>query len=341
MGLFSTQISARHMAPLCHQLATHHNAGIPILRSLELIGHQTRYHKVKTVVESIRDDVQRGMTLTDAAARQGRYVPRVFIELLAAGEKGGRLDYVLRDLAKYYEDRLATKRAIAAMMAYPALQLTLGWFLGSFALMIVGQQFSSINALFEWIVWGYGMFQLKVIAAAAILFFGSALLSRLGVAPSLWTWLTTFVWPVCLLTRKFALARFFRTFSLLVSSGMNIVHCVDRAAATTGNPYIQRDLMKAVEPIRQGETLASAFTRCNWIPTMAFEMLTVGEESGDLDVQLRRVSDALLAEAEHAATIAARVLNVAILLGVGLVLGFVIIRFYMNLYGGMLDELGV
>ncbi|HOF41236.1 MAG TPA: type II secretion system F family protein [Candidatus Hydrogenedentes bacterium] len=106
MGLFSSQISAKKMVPLCRELATSYDAGIPIIRSLEIIGGQQQDRRIRAIFTEMAGAVKAGNTLDQAAREQHKYLPAFFTELIASGEVGGKLDVMLRDLADY--DSLCT-----------------------------------------------------------------------------------------------------------------------------------------------------------------------------------------------------------------------------------------
>ena len=92
MGLMTAEISARHLAPLCRQMATSYDAGIPVIRTLDLMADNAKDARSKRVLRAMAEDARGGATLGEAARRQQRYLPRFFIELLHSGELGGRLD---------------------------------------------------------------------------------------------------------------------------------------------------------------------------------------------------------------------------------------------------------
>ncbi|MEK7793888.1 MAG: type II secretion system F family protein, partial [Candidatus Hydrogenedentota bacterium] len=173
------------------------------------------------------------------------------------------------------------------------------------------------------------------------LFIIAVVLSRAGVFQWVSGAFTTFIWPVSVVTRKFALARFFRSFALLLGSGLHINRCIESAAAITANPFIEKDLLKALPVVREGGTLVDAFARARSLTPMSREMLRVGELSGELEKQMKKISEYHLKEATHAVQVATKVLSAMIVLGVGVLVGYIVISFYSKLYGGMLDELGV
>ncbi len=340
MALFSSQIATKKMVPVCRQMASSYEAGIPIVRTLELVGNGIGDKKTREVLQTMAQDIQRGASLADAARKHPKYLPPFFVELLAGGESSGRLNIMLKDLADYYEDRLALRRSIIGASIYPSLQLTAAWFLGTFALGLVSQLGEPNFSLDDYFI-SYGFFQLKAMIVLAIVFFACVGLSRAGLFQYVWGWLVNAFWPINNVTRKFALARFFRSMSLLIESGMHIKSCIINSAAMTANPYIRKDLMQAAPLVGQGATLVQAFAPCRSLTPTAREMLAVGEESGQLDVSLRKVSEYHLAEANHAVKVATTVLGIAILVAMALLVGYIIISFYAKLYGSMFEQLNV
>ena len=335
------------MVPLCRQLATAYGAGIPIVQTLDHVGKQARDGKVRAVLLAMSQDLRNGATLAEAADKQRRYLPRFFINLMASGETGGHLDVMLNDLAQYYEDRLAMQRTIKGLMAYPILQLIAAWFLGTFALGMLGvvrNSFSTgaggTNAVFAYIE-----IYLKFQAIAITVFIGlilvAALLSRLGFTNWVGAFFATRVWPFSNVTRKFALARFFRSFALLLGSGLPITRCIEHSAAITSNPYIERDLLRAVQPVKEGATLVEAFSYTRYLTPTAREMLLVGEVSGNLEGQSKKIAQYHLEEATHAAQQAIRVVGFMIVVAMAILVGGIVIYFWVSLYGGMFNELGI
>lgn len=337
MGLFSPQISAKELVPLCRQLSTAYDAGIPIIKSIEMISRNTKTKAAKQVLETMGDRLRAGSTLGEAAREQQKYLPTFFVELLATGEYGGKLDVMLKDIADYYEDRVAMNREIVGQLVYPAFLMVLAWFIGTFALSIVGQlDFNSTKPFnFETFLAGYLAFQGKAMMVAAGVFAAAVLLSRFGVFKYGWGWFTTHLWPIKNVTRKFALSRFFRSMSFLIASGVDIKKCILSAADVTANAYIRADLVQAVPLVAGGATLAQAFGTSKTLTPVAREMLFIGEQSGNLEGCLKKVSEYHMAEARHAVSVAVKVMGTVVFLFVGGMIGYVVITFWTKLYSGM------
>ncbi len=339
MGMFSSQIATKKMVPLCRQLATAYEAGIPIVQTLKTAGDGVGDREVRRVMTSMADQLKSGSTLGEAAKTESKHLNPFFVNLLASGEAGGHLDVMLRDLADYFEDRLDMQRRVVGMMVYPAIQLTLAWFLGTFALGLIGVK--GIDGIFEYIETVYVPLQVFALVLFAGGMLAAAALARAGVLSNVTGLVTTHIWPLSKVTQKFALARFFRSFALLLGSGLGMTACIQSAASITGNAYIERDLLKAVPKVRAGHTLVEAFAGSRTLSPMSREMLAVGEESGNLEQQMKKIAEYHLAEASHATAIATRVFSVFVAIAVACVVGYVIISFYANLYGGIFDELGI
>jgi type IV pilus assembly protein PilC len=348
MGLLSSQIDTKAMVPVCRQLATSYEAGIPVLKSFQFVSRETKDPRVRRVTRAIAEDIQRGATLSDAVRRQSRVLPPFFVQLLASGEAGGHLDVMLNDLAQYFEDRLNIQRSVAAASAYPLLLLTIAWFLGTFALGMGQRAVASFNDPSQGGIGGvtdyfgeWAAFQVRAMIGFGVVVLIFVLLARAGALRWITGTVSTFVWPLSKVTRNFAMARFFRSFALLLNSGLNVLRCIQGAASVTGNPYIEKDLLRALPRVKDGQTLTESFRASRYLTPMAREMLAVAEESGKMDFHLKKCADYHLKEADHAVKISMTVFTTLLMVGVFGIVGAVIIRFYVNLYGGMFDALGI
>lgn len=341
MGLMSPQIPAKKMVPVCRQMATSYGAGIPILRTLELIAEAEKHKGVREVFLRMHDGIRNGDTLGQACRKESKCLPPLFTELLASGEMGGRIATMLSELAQYYEDRLEMQRLIVRKSLYPGFQLATAWFLGTFALGILphlrmGKSFDLWGYIGEW-----GRFQVVSLLVFFAILAGVVLIGRAGALRWVWGLLATYLWPLRNITRRFARTRFFRSLSLLIGSGLPIGYAIERAASTTLNPYIEKDLVTAVPRVAAGMTLSDAFAPCRFLTPQTREMIHVGEESGRLEETLQKAADYEMQEAVHAVNIATRVGEVVIIIAVAVLIGWIVISFYSQLYGGLMDDLNI
>jgi len=325
------------MAPLCRQLATSYDAGIPVLQSLELVGRGAPSRKVRLMLRRMHTAIRNGATLSDAARAESDLLPEFFVEVLAAGEVGGRLDVMLQDLARYYEDEQVMRRSIISSMVYPAFQLAAAWFLGSFALGIVTRMHErgfSIGLYFK----QYALFQAASMFTLFVLFWVMVALARVGVFQYVTGFIKDYIWPIRPITRRYALARFFRGMALLIGAGLNMTECMKRSAALTMNPLMERDLLKGLPVVMNGGSLVEAFEKSRTLSDVGRQMLLVGEQSGNLEASLQKVADWHFDEARAATRVALTVMGVLILLILAALVGFILVMFYSRLYSGILPE---
>lgn len=341
MGLFSSQLSIKTLVPLCRQLATAYDAGIPVVQTLEMVATTQKIPRVKEMLQSMQHRIREGESLGEAARSQSCLLPPMLLALLAAGEKGGRLDEMLRDLAAYYEDRLDMRRRVLSVLALPMMELVAAWFLGTFALGIVSNLSFDTSTRFSLSSYinQYLLFQAGALGVAGLVLLGCVALSRAGLIGVAWGRIAYSAWPFSSLTRKFALARFFRTFSLLLASGLPIRCCLEESASACGNSYMERELLRALPHIMNGESLKNAFAATGVLTETAREMLAIGEESGKLDASLYKAAQYHLNEAAHAMELAGKAGRVAIVLLVGLIVGYIVISFYGNYYGNIIKQI--
>ena len=193
-----------------------YEGGIPIIQALQIVGDNFPSRKVKTILYHCADDLIRGATLSEAL-QKAEVFPDLFVQLVSAGEKSGRLDSILKDLSSYYEDLWKMKRSTIASLIYPISQLVLGWFLGSFALGIVRhiglEKAFSLSIYFS----SYVSFQIKVIIVFIALITIFIFLKNLKSFQSILYGIFRYIYPFSLIIHKFSLARFFKSLALLYS----------------------------------------------------------------------------------------------------------------------------
>ena len=336
--IFSSKLSIRTMVPFCRQLATAHGAGIPILRSLEIITRQTRDGRLRNVVSRMAESVRRGSTLEQAARFESTYLPSFFVELVGAGEMGGRLEEMFENLAGYYERTLNLVRQIRGSLIYPVAQLLMLWLVANFIVSLgdfMAEGSRSLDEILRVFVQQLGYQTLIGLVALVV----AIVLARAGLLKWVVGLVTTFIRPFAPVARKIAMARFTRSLSLLLRSGVPIAEATRKSAATTNNPYIERSLLNCVPAIESGESVSTALSPCRYLSDMAREMIYTGEESGKLDYHLSKVADIHEAEAMQAVRNLIRVAQIVVLLMIGGVIGVFVIKFYLGYFGALFREL--
>jgi len=342
MSLVSPKIGLRSMVLFCRQMAQTYDAGIPLLNGLNLAAEATHDTRLRAVLERMRDGISRGDTLSAAVERERKYWPNLFIELVGAGEVGGRLKPIFYDLATYYEQRIEIRRKVIGAVIYPACLLTMLLLVATLIAAIGAMQAATggafdVDTLFK----KFGLLLFVRLCILAGIGAVVVILARIGV----WRWVTgaakTFIWPFAGLSRKLASARFARALGLLLGAGLGARESVERAARTANNPFVTDNLMLALSRLDQGATLTEALTASPYLNPSVREMLYVGEQSGKLDAALDKAAEQLELEAMAEVYNKIRIGEVVVYLAVAACIGAFVINFYRNLYGGMLDELGI
>ncbi len=310
MGLFSSRLPLKTLVRLSHQLAKLADSDIPLVRSLELIGEKAD-QRLKRVLMRMSDAFRTGAAFEEALRAESKYFPVFLLEMLVNGERAGRLAAVLEDLAEYYEDRLKIRRSIIRAVTYPLCVAAVIFYVIPFCRQYVLSGFDLARCLLSL---AYSLASLGVFIAIC------AVLWRVGVLKPVWGFASVHVWPFASLTRKFNLARFFRSLGLLFESGMHPAWCIERSAEVLSNPLIRRDLLRAAPMIGRGATLDEAFAQSRFVPAMARRMIRVGEESGRIDFALRKVSEYLLNEADHRVRAIVVCLEAILILALGFVI---------------------
>jgi type II secretory pathway component PulF len=343
MAILTPNFSLGTLVPLCRQLAAASKGDIPIIQALALVRRESRKRRLNDVLEAMEERIREGDTLTDAMRAQSRYFPRYMIEVAAAGELTGRLDVAFADLAEFFEDRQTMRRRVIEAVAYPLIVLALAWFIGTFAIGmiqdVVAPAWTGVGATLSEYMGDYVLFQVFSLLMFAVVAVLLILLMRQQLVRDGVSAVAAYLWPVAPIVRRLALARFFRTMSLLIGAGLPMAQCIERSAAVTSNTVIERDMKRAAPRVKEGMTLSDSFAGSRYMTPTAREMMAVGETSGELEGSLRKVSEYYTDEALHAVRVGSRALYVFFYLAVACVVAYIIISFYTSYFGGMLDAI--
>ena len=312
MRFLTPRLRTKQMAVLCRSLATAYRGGIPLLRCLELAAGGRKPRRVVHALTPVIDAIRAGATLDEAVRGEADQFPGEFVEVMALGEQSGSLDAVLKDLAEHYEELLRAKRAIIQQLTYPlcviiAAVVVIPYLQG--AVLFDG----TIGAYTLRFAMGWVPFVQKLLLAFVVY----RIATRLQILRPFFDGARLFVWPLGQIKRRFALARFFRSLSLLLQGGLPVVACVRRAAAATTNQVMERDLLRAVPPVQEGASLSEALSRCRFVTPAAQRMIAMGERSGKLEETLAKTSALLLAEARHPLWVIISLLEALAILGIG------------------------
>ena len=341
---FGDKITLKDISILARQLATMIQAGLSILRALNILAEQTESKALARVVVDVRSDVESGVSLSQAISRHPKVFPPLMINMVRAGEVGGFLDNVLLSVAENFEGEVKLRGKIKSAMAYPTVVFVI-------AIVAVIGMLLFIVPVFS------GMFlQLggKLPALTQVLVNMSAFL-KVGIIPIvivivvvsvLWKQnkhkkgFRDVVEPIYLkapvfgqLVRKLAIARFTRNFGAMIKAGVPILQALDIVSEASGNVVVERAAKDVKESVRTGNSLAGPLADHPIFPTMVVQMIAVGEDTGALDTMLEKIADFYDQEVEST-TDALTSLIEPLMIGVlGSIIGTMIIALYMPIFG--------
>jgi MSHA biogenesis protein MshG len=295
-------LSARAMASLCRRLAYITRGGIPAARMFELIAQEPGGRRIKRLARGIAEEIRDGMTLEEALRARATHFSSVFIELVSVGERTGKLDTVIADLADWYETEVELQRRFALALAYPVAVYTV----------ILYILYPLIHVLFTGAPTSLLYWAVFCLARDIVILF---VLWEVGFLSWLWANVGSRLWPFAGLSRKMAMSRFCEAFALMLESGISVTTSIRTAAAVPGRPYLEKELLRAIPRIQQGATIDEAFSECPSLPPLVRGMISVGEQTGELEQSLQKARQYMKDEAVHGLkTIAVTLAGLGILL---------------------------
>ena len=336
-------ISGRDLAGFTRDLATLFGAGLPIDRALHILIEATENQRFKPVIQSMLEDVQGGSYLSDAMLKHPRIFSKYYTNMVRAGEAGGVLDSVLARLSVFLEESQDLRDYIRSAMIYPVFLVVVGGLSVIILLTFVIPKFAVIFAdlgqalpLSTRLLLGFSTF-LRDYAWAILL-----VLAALGVAISRWLRtpvgryrmdrlkLQVPVWRE--VVQAIETARFTRTLGTLIQSGVPILKALMLVRDVIANQVVA-DAVEAIQDrVKEGDSMAHPMANSGYFPSLAVQMVTVGEETGKLDLMLLRVADSY---DKHVRSLVKRLINLlepVMILVMGLVVGFVVISMLMAIF---------
>ena len=339
----SNRVKLKDVAVFSRQFATMINSGLTLLRALSILAEQSDNKALCEVANQVRLDVERGASLSAALAKHPKVFNRLYVSMVKAGEIGGVLDSVLVRLADTIEKQVELRRKIKSAMTYPAV-------VGALVLLIVTGMLLFIIPMFENLYKELGG---TLPAPTRILLNISSVFRKLwyvvigaevGGVFAFRKWIATDkgrqTWDAMKLrapvfgslVRKTALARFSRTLSALVRSGVPILESLDIVADTAGNHVVSTAVRDTQAGVKQGETIARRLEDHPVFPAMVVQMMAVGEETGALDEMLDKIADFYDQEVEATVDALTSLIEPLLIVVMGACVGGMVIALYMPMF---------
>jgi type IV pilus assembly protein PilC len=338
------RVKAAELTVLARQLATMISSGLSLLRALYVLEEQSENPKLKKAIAAVRGDVEAGLSLSQAMAKHPRIFSQLFVSMVQAGETGGNLEEVLERVAIQFEKDDHLRRTVRSAMVYPCL-------IGGFAVLVLIGMILFIIPVFADMFKDLGgelpaLTQFMIDLSGLMrgywyVFFGA-------IAAVVWSfkrWKRTdrgeLIWDTIKLrmpmkvggiVRKIAVARFARTLGTLTASGVPILQALDITAATAGNRVISDPMVQVSERVREGQPLAIPLAKTGVFPIMVTQMLSVGEETGNMDHMLHKLADFYDDEVASQLKSLTSIIEPIMMMFVGVIVGVVVIAMYMPMF---------
>ncbi len=336
-------VKNKELVVFTRQLSTLIDAGLPLLRSMNILHAQLKPSKLRDTIEEMTEDIQAGTTFSEALAKHPKIFDRLYVNMVRAGEIGGMLEVVLNRLADYAEKRQALKRRVRGAMIYPIAVIIIAAGVVGFLMVRVVPVFAEIYADFGGTLPGptqllvnasnfmvTSWWLILVYISGTLIFF--KILFKIPAVQRIRDRVVLKVPLISGLVVKVAVARFSRTLGTLIASGVPILQALKIVKETIGNVVIQRAIDQVHDSIREGETIAAPLEESGVFPPMVVNMIDVGEETGSLDAMLMKVADTYDAEVEAAVNALLTMMEPVIIVFLGFVVGYIVVALYLPIF---------
>lgn len=338
-------VSNRDIVVFTRQLSTMVDAGLPLVRSLDILQSQQKSKKFKRIINTVRDAVESGSTFADSLAKHPSVFSNLYTNLVRAGESGGVLDVVLKRLADYLEKIEQITRKIKGAMVYPAIVIGVAVIVLGIVIVFVVPVFTemfkdigtTLPVLTQYIVDISAFVRgniIYILIALVTLWFSIMLLYK--KSPRFQRLFDAFLLKTPLvgsLIQKTAISRFCRTLATLTSGGIPILEGLDITAKASGNKIVEEAIQRARFEISQGQTLAEPIEKEPAVfPLMVSQMISVGEQTGALDEMLNKIADFYEDEVDVAVSALLSALEPIMIVFLGGTVGIIVVSMYLPMF---------
>ena len=337
------RVNSKNLAVFTRQFSVMIDAGLPLVQCLDILGTQEEDKNFARVIIETRSDVEGGSSLADAMRKHPKVFDALFTNMIAAGEAGGILDTILKRLAVYIEKNVKLKQQVKSAMMYPIAVLTIAagvvavilWkVIPTFAAMFagLGAELPLPTRVVIWMSDSLVRFLPFIVVGLVAMAFalkqyygtdgGRHVIDRLVLKM-----------PVLgMIMRKIAVARFCRTLSTLISSGVPILDGLEITAKTAGNAIVEDGIMTTRKSIERGETVSAPLKETGVFPAMVTQMIGVGEATGALDTMLAKIADFYEEEVDVAVAGLLTLMEPIMIAFLGIIVGGIVIAMYMPIF---------
>ena len=335
--------SVVELAVFTRQMSTIINSGIPLTQGLDIIADQIKNRRFKEIINGVSNDVKSGLSLEDALRKHPDAFSELYVNMAVAGEKSGNLPDILSRLAKYMEREASVKGKIKSAMTYPLVVISVAITITGFILYKVVPTFAN---LFKDLGAELPL-PTQLVVAASDLIVNNNIFIVLGVVGGIFflrnyykTYRGRRVLDGILLKMpvmkelliKGAVARFSRTLSTMISSGIDLLVGLEITARTSGNSIIEDAIMETRNMVTQGRSLSESILGFKVFPSMLGQMVKVGEDTGSLDEMLSKIADFYEEEVDRAVDTLMSLIEPLMITLLGVLIGGIVVALYLPMF---------
>jgi type IV pilus assembly protein PilC len=337
------KVKLRDLSVFNRQFSVMFNAGLPITQTLQILSEQQQNKFFKSVLESVRKDVEGGSNLSNALKKHPKVFNELYTSMIQAGEASGNLDTILMRLSEYIENMNKLMGKVKSALAYPISVLGIALLLTYVILTKVVPVFAT---LFEGLGATLPLPTILVVNMSNFMIanIGYLFIGGIGLVFLMRAYNKTYkgkrvfdkiklkIWIIGTLLTKTAVARVTRTLETLLNSGVEIIESMTITAKTSGNAIIEDSVMRSRAAVQEGRSLGESWEEQKMFPFMVTQMVMVGEQTGSLSTMLGKVADFYDEEVDQAVSALLSLIEPLMIVVLGLLIGGVVIAMYLPMF---------
>jgi type IV pilus assembly protein PilC len=342
-----SRVKLTDLSLFCRQFSTMIDAGVSLVRCLDVLGEQSQNPKLRMIIRDLRMEVESGNMLSKAMGKYPGTFNNLFIGLIRAGEVGGVLEESLQRLSSFLEKDVELRRKVKAAMTYPVIVTVVALGIVSFLTIYIVPQF--LNMFIElglkkedfpaptMLLADISEFILKrgwiAVVVGIVLFIATKMFGRTKFGRRKLDLLKLKLPVFGKLTHKVALARFSRTLATLLSSGVPILQALETVAGAVSNEVISDAILDARARVREGDVISEPLRKSKMFPPMVVQMIAIGQESGSLDTMLNKIAEFYDGEVDAAISSLTAAIEPVLIVFLGVTVGYIVIAMFLPLVG--------
>jgi type IV pilus assembly protein PilC len=336
------RVKQKEITTFTRQFATLLDAGLPIVRALDILERQIRPGIFKDTVAHVREDVESGSSLSEALGRHPTVIDKLYVNMVKAGEAGGVLDQILLRLADYREKSQRLKQKIIGALVYPAAVVTIATLILTFIMVFIIPQFEKMfnemgvplpmmTQILLAVARAIGQFWYLLAAVPLLFYIAFRLIVRLPAGRLLVDRAKLHIPVFGIIISKEAVSRFCRTLGTLEQAGVPLLDSLSIIKNATGNVVVAKAVEDVHSAVKTGDSIADPLKDSGVFDELVVNMVQVGEETGELDKMLIKIADNYDDEVDTLVGAMMSLLEPILIVGMGLAVGFIVISLFLPL----------